>query len=125
MPNRLMEFASPDLAAQLLKSAPAELDALPFGVVRMDTKGVVEFYNTFESRLSGMSPETVLGKHFFTEIAPCTNNFMVAERFASEPLLDATIDYVFTYRMAPTKVRLRLLRDEAAGWQFLCVELPA
>lgn len=120
-----MEFSSPDLAAQLLKSTPAELDALSFGVVRMDTEGVVQFYNSFESKLSGMSPETVRGKHFFTEIAPCTNNFMVAERFASEPALDATIDYVFTYRMAPTKVRLRLLRDEAAGWQFLCVELPA
>jgi len=82
----------------------------------------VTSYNRFESALSGMPPEKVVGKNFFTEVAPCTNNFLVATRFETESSLDDIVDYVFTYRMSPTKVRLRLLKDAAAGWKFLCVE---
>ena len=35
---------------------------------------------------------------------------MVAHRFETEPEVDSTIDYVFTFRLAPTKVRLRLMK---------------
>jgi hypothetical protein len=34
---------------------------------------------------------------------------MVAHRFGTEKTIDDIIDYVFTVRMQPTKVRLRLL----------------
>jgi len=117
-----MNFQSPDLGRLLADTPPEVLDDLPFGVVRMDIQSIVEFYNRYESELSGISTDNVLGKHFFSEVAPCTNNFLVAIRYETESLLDETLDYVFTYRMAPTKVRLRLLKDAGAGWQFLCVE---
>jgi hypothetical protein len=38
-----------------------------------------------------------------------------------EPDLDDTIDYVFTFRMAPTPVRLRMLARAGAGHQYLVV----
>ena len=46
---------------------------------------------------------------------------MVAARFEEESL-DEQLDYVFTYRMKPTKVRLRLLKSPLAEHQYLLVE---
>ena len=120
-----MQFDSPSLLRLLLEADDQALDTLPFGVVGMDLNGTVRRYNRFESDLSGMRPETVIGRHFFTEVAPCTNNFMVAGRYDGEETLDEALDYVFTYRMAPTKVRLRLLKDTALGCQYLCVRRPS
>lgn len=97
------------------------LDRLDFGVVVMAPDGTVTGYNTYESRLSGLSKDRVIGRHFFSAVAPCTNNFMVSHRFESECPLDDTIDYVFTLRMKPRKVRLRLLRAPDAPSMFLVV----
>jgi hypothetical protein len=46
----------------------------------------------------------------------------VAFRFENEPVLDAIIDYVFTFRMKPTAVKLRLLRQNGRR-MYLAVEL--
>ncbi len=117
-----MEFRDEHLLESLTVATPEQLDALPFGVVRMDLHGIVDGYNRFESDLSGLSAERVVGKPFFEQVAPCTNNYMVAERFA-EDSLDEQLDYVFTYRMKPTKVRLRLLKaSPSAEHQYLLVE---
>jgi len=81
----------------------------------------VAVYNKAESALSGLRPERVIGRHFFSAIAPCSNNYLVAGRF-DEAELDAIVDYVFTLRMAPTPVRLRLLRQPNARHMYMIVE---
>jgi photoactive yellow protein len=115
-------FDAPDLLDVLEDADDAALDAAPFGVISMTPEGVVTHYNTSESQLSGLSPARVVGRIFFTGVAPCTNNFMVAHRFQHEPELDATIDYVFTTRMTPTPVRLRMLRQTGRRGMYLIVE---
>jgi photoactive yellow protein len=115
-------FDEPDLLDRLEMADEATLDEMPFGVIAMRDDGVVEVYNAAESRLSGLSPNKVAGRHFFSAVAPCTNNFMVAHRFETEPELDAIIDYVFTLRMQPTKVRLRLLKQPLRRWMYLVVQ---
>jgi photoactive yellow protein len=106
-----------------LEAADADtLDALVFGVVGMAADGTVTSYNTAESLLSGLTPSKVVGRHFFSAVAPCTNNFMVAYRFSTEAIIDDIIDYVFTLRMQPTKVRLRLLKQTGRPRMFLAVE---
>jgi photoactive yellow protein len=87
----------------------------------MGLDSVVTSYNAWESRLSGLRPADVVGRHFFTGVAPCTNNFMVALRY-EETDLDETVEYVFSYRLRPVNVRLRLLKSLAQGRQFLVVE---
>jgi len=114
-------FTDPDLLDRLEAADDAALDTAPFGVVAMTQDGTVSSYNLAESRLSGMTPARVIGRHFFSAVAPCTNNFMVAQRFETEPALDAIVDYVFTLRMQPTKVRLRLLRQPGRR-MYLVVE---
>ena len=98
-----------------------DLDELDFGVIGFDSEENVTVYNRFESGVSGLTPVRVLGKNLFVEVAPCTNNFLVAERFRSEPSLDAELDYVFTLRMKPTPVRLRLLADPSARLRYMIV----
>jgi photoactive yellow protein len=115
-------FNEQDLLDRLEEASDAVLDTLPFGVIAMAGNGTVVSYNGTESRLSGLMPANVIGRHFFSAVAPCTNNFMVAYRFETEPALDAVFDYVFTLRMQPTAVRLRLLKQPLRRRMYLVVE---
>lgn len=116
-----MKFEESNVHDQLLAASDSELDCVDFGVIGLDPDHRVVSYNKIESTFSGLSAERVIGRHFFTEVAPCTNNFMVAHRFETEEALDATIGYIFTLRMRPTPVRLRLLRRPSSERQFLLV----
>ncbi len=111
-----------DLLTQLEAATPDDLDAAPFGVVSMDRAGTVTHYNITEAKLAGLLPERVVGLHFFSNVAPCTNNYMVAGRFEENEQLDESVDYVFTLRMKPTRVRLRLLKAPESVHQYLVVE---
>lgn len=115
-------FTEPDLIDRLEAADDAALNMVPFGVVAMSRDGLVTSYNASESRMSGLSSGNVIGRHFFSAVAPCTNNFMVAYRFETENTLDALIDYVFTLRMQPTAVRLRLLKQPERQRMYLAVE---
>ena len=114
-----LKFDDADLAGSLATLDDDALDNVPFGVVRLDADDHVLSYNRWEATLSGLDPARVRGQHFFTQVAPCTNNFMVAERY-KETEVDEVVDYVFTFRMQPTKVRLRLI--VTASDRFLCVD---
>ena len=119
-------FDAPDLHRQLESFTHDELDALDFGVMGFDASEAVTRYNSTESRLAGLSAERVLGHGLFSVVAPCMNNFLVAQRFqdaaASGELLDVVIDYVFTLRMRPRKVKLRLLAASGSSHRYVVVQ---
>ncbi|MEH6435520.1 phosphonate transporter [Massilia sp. DD77] len=121
-----LTFDTPDLAAHLDRCSTGELDQLDFGVIGFDADTNVHLYNAFESKAAGLSPERVLGQPLFTSVAPCMNNFMVAQRFedaeAEGAELDATIDYVLTLRMRPVKVALRLLAGPGRANRYVLVQ---
>lgn len=120
-----LSFDLPGLGQQLAALTDAELDLLDFGVIGFDGDTHVCRYNRIESLEAGLSPQRILGQPLFTNVAPCMNNFMVAQRFddASEQgaLLDATIDYVLTLRMRPIKVALRLISLPGAAVRYVLV----
>ena len=124
-----LAFTDPHLQDHLDQASDDELDALDFGVIGIDGAGVVRRYNALESRLAGLSKERVLGNALFTVVAPCMNNFLVAQRFddalSTGTALDATIDYVLTLRMRPVKVKLRLLAGAGAEQRYVLVLRPA
>ena len=91
----------------------------------MNADGRVTLYNSYESALSGLKPESVAGRNYFEEVAPCTNNYILAQRFLDEPELDEVIPYVFSFRLKPTPVRLRMLKSAAAKSMYLLVERSA
>ena len=120
-----LQFDQSDIFAALDAHVETDLDALDFGVIGIDTAGLVRRYNKYESQLAGLSPDRVLGTSLFTTVAPCMNNFLVAQRFedavAAGTALDATIDYVFTLRMRPAKVKLRLLVQPGFALSYILV----
>ena len=124
-----LDFDQADLHVHLDALDEAEIDALDFGVIGIDAAGVVNRYNTFESNFAGLGKPRVLGHPLFTAVAPCMNNFMVAQRFADAAdagtTLDATIDYVLTLRMRPVKVKLRLLAAPGLAGRYVLVRRPA
>ncbi|CAN5138644.1 hypothetical protein BH11PSE10_BH11PSE10_20280 [soil metagenome] len=101
------------------------LDALDFGVIAFDAEGIVRRYNSFESKAAGLSAQRVLGSSLFDVVAPCMNNFLVAQRFedalAEAVPLDDTINYVLTLRMRPVKVQLRLLSEPDSAMRYVLV----
>ncbi len=118
-----MTFDLPHILTRLQALDDDGLDALDFGVIAFDAAGAVRRYSACESRNSGLSPEHVLGRHLFKDVAPCMNNHLVARRFeaAAEAgqVLDDTIDYLLTWRMRPTRIRLRLLQGPGCPLSYL------
>ncbi|MDY0058042.1 MAG: phosphonate transporter [Methyloversatilis sp.] len=118
-------FSDAALFDYLDRASDAELDSLDFGVIGMDDATHVRRYNRFESAAAGLSPDRVIGHALFTVVAPCMNNFMVAQRFEDAQqdgsALDDTIDYVLTLRMRPVKVKLRLLARPGSGLRYVLV----
>lgn len=116
-----LDFHAPHLFDALNAAPAAELEDAPFGVVRMNAAMEVLVYNRTETMLSGLDPVWVLGKHFFSQIAPCIDNHLVAARYRHATDLDEILDYVLAFHMRPTRVKLRLLKRQAHEWSYFCV----
>ena len=62
-----------DLAGQLEQMTDDARNALPFGVIGLDSNGKVWFYSRREAELSGYGDRPVKDLDFFREVAPCMN----------------------------------------------------
>ena len=94
-----------------------ELDALPYGVIQLDAQGTVLRYNASEEQLSGLNKSKVIGKNFFTEIAPCTDLQEFRGRFSqgvASAELHCTFRFHFAFKHNPcdVTVTLYLNRDQ-------------
>ncbi len=116
-----LDFLYPALLATLESCSDQDLDALDFGVIAFSPEGLVTRYNLAESRGAGFTRERVIGRHLFVDVAPCMNNFLVAQRFEDDAELDVELDYTFTFRVRPTPVRLRLLKSQRCKTRYVLV----
>lgn len=101
-----------------------QLDSLPFGAIRLDEQGTILSYNMAEARLTGRDPKKVVGRNFFTEIAPCTNVQSFAGRFregVAKGDLHAVFPYRFDFEMAPRDVTVTLFysNQTRSAWVFV------
>lgn len=119
-PSPHLDFADDALPEALRTASEETLNAADFGIIRVDDDGAVLFFNEAEAELSGMRPEEVRGRNFFTQVAPCTNNRLFRGRFREglkAGTMDETFSYTYTYKMRPTLVNVRLCRDaEGNNW---------
>jgi len=121
---RELHFEDDSVGEQLRRADPETLDGAGFGVIKIDDEGVVEFFNRWESELSGVKKEEAEGRNFFTQVAPCTNNRLFRGRFRKgvrRGELDETFTYTYTYKMRPTLVEVHLYRD-ADGNNWIMVQ---
>lgn len=101
-----------------------EADRLPFGVMELSAEGVVRTYNLAEAAMAGLDADEVIGRRFFGDVAPCTRETEVEERFRG--LVDggggeADFTFVFRFRTGHRLVRIRMLVDPERDAHLLLV----
>jgi photoactive yellow protein len=101
-----------------------ELDALPFGAIQLDRGGTILRFNEYEANLSNRRAPDTVGRHFFRDVAPCTNVREFYGRFQEgieRGELNATFDYHFAFKHAPRDVRVTLFFSAPTGtvWVFV------
>ena len=125
--------ASPPLDASILiarlremKDFPAtQFDALPFGAIKVDRTGRILMYNAAEAQLAERQPASVIGKNFFTEVAPCTNVEAFAAKFhkwIAANGLNVVFPFIFTFPKGPMKVWVTLYYEVDADCAWIFVE---
>lgn len=116
-------FVPAELFNMLGNLSRADADACDFGVVKLDDAGNVQMVNRYQSELGGVPVPQFEGKHWFTRIAPCTNNalfFGTFKKGIAAGALNVCFPYTFTFKMKPTNVKVHMYRDQASGtnWAF-------
>ena len=89
----------------------AELDQLPYGMIQLDAAGRILKFNSVESRLASLPQQQQIGKHFFTEVAPCTKVQDFYGRFKEGVIresLDSSFQFHFAFKQNPRDVTVRL-----------------
>ena len=110
-PMNIVGFGKDDIENVLSKLTSKEIDQLAFGAVQLDAKGTVLQYNAAEASITGRKREDVIGRNFFREVAPCTDSPAFKGAFDAGVRsgdLNTMFEYVFDYRMAPTKVKIHM-----------------
>jgi len=102
----------------------AELDALPFGAIQLDTTGRILQFNEYEANLSNRRAPDTVGWNFFRDVAPCTNVRDFQGRFTEgieRRELNVTFDFRFAFKQAPRDVRVTLFYSAptATVWVFV------
>ncbi len=92
----LPEFDTPELAKAVESLTDEQRDALSFGAIGLDRDGTVRTYSNKERALSGNLKKPVIGKTFFTDIAPCMNNGYFLGRI-EKARAAGTLDISFTF----------------------------
>lgn len=123
LPDRVT-FDQADLDNVLANLSDAQVDELAFGAIQVDRDGRVLTFNATESRMTNRDPKDVIGKDFFNEVAPCTRRPEFYGRFQEgvrTGKLSVIFDYIFDYKMAPTKVRVHMKKAmmDDTYWMFV------
>lgn len=111
-------------ADELAQMTREQLDALPYGVIELTADGTILSYNAGEAELSGRKPEKVIGKNFFTEVAPCTDVREFHGRFVDlieHRSVNYEFDFVFTFD-PPVTVHIIMLYEQEEKTVWVIVE---
>jgi photoactive yellow protein len=117
-------FGKDDIQNVLAGMGAGEIDKLAFGAVQLDAGGKILQYNIVEGAITGRDPKAMIGRNFFTDVAPCTNTRAFKGAFddgVKSGSLNTMFEYVFDYNMKPTKVKVHMKRAVIGGafWVFV------
>jgi photoactive yellow protein len=120
----IVQFGSDDIENNLANMSDEDLDQLAFGAIQLDASGKVLQYNAAEGGITGRDPKSVIGKNFFKEVAPCTQSKEFQGRFqegVKNDNLHTMFEYVFDYKMQPTKVKVHMKKAlvDDSYWIFV------
>jgi photoactive yellow protein len=96
----------------------ATLDLLPYGIIVVDEEGKILYYNAREEEIASRHREDVLGKNFFSEVAPCTQVREFYGRFQEtmhRAGLVADFHFRFPFPERPREVEITLTSFQKDG----------
>ena len=94
--------------------SPAELDALPQGIIRVDKSAKIICYNAAQATLAHRPAQTTIGLNFFRDVAPCAdvkdfhgrfNDFVLKEGAMTE-----TFSFVFRFGWGQESVSITMVK---------------
>jgi len=101
-------------------------DELPFGAIVIDPNGMIIAYNEYETRLSHLERDEVVGKNFFRDVAPCTAVQAFEGRLKSflktNDRVSEAFDYLFPFVHGMATVEITFLRLPQKGQILIAVE---
>ena len=118
-----MDYAS--LYKKVDDMTTAELDALPMGIIQLDEHGKILHFNNYEAELSKLSKDSVLGRNFFREVAPCTDVQEFHGRFkqgVAEKSLHVKFRYHFAFKQDPRNVLVTLFYSNITSSVWVLVQ---
>jgi photoactive yellow protein len=110
---------------QLNTLSKEQLDALPFGTVRINADGMILFYSRAHAAITRRDGTAVLGRNFFTDVAPCTIVPEFYGRFRHGVLtghLNTSFNFVFDFEMDPVEVRITMQSADCEDEFWIIVE---
>jgi len=123
MSLEVIDFGASDIDNKLANMSASQIDDLAFGAIQLDANGIIQQYNEAEGAITGRSPSQVIGKNFFTDVAPCTNTpkFKGAFEKVVADRGSVMLEYTFDYQMSPTKVKAHMKPALVGGsfWIFV------
>ncbi|WP_295581577.1 EAL domain-containing protein [uncultured Lamprocystis sp.] len=102
-----------------------QLDQLPCGAIRVDAAGIILFYSRSQAEITNREPEAVIGRNFFSDVAPCTIVPEFYGRFRRGVLtgnLNTTFEFVFDFEMHPVQVCIAMRASNRPGEFWIVVE---
>ena len=119
-----VNFGSDDIGNKLAEMNDKDIDNLAFGAINLDKNGKILSYNKAEGEITGRNPQEVIGKNFFTEVAPCTKTDDFFGKFkegVKSGNLSTMFEYTFDYQMKPTKVKVHMKKslNDDSYWVFV------
>ncbi len=107
------------LDVRLLESV---IDHLPIGAIVLDDDGIIQRFNRHEEQLSGLDRSQTVGKSFFSDIAPCTEDIELGPKFregiANNNLdLEVEFSFPYPYNKVPRDVYIRAVSVDSGDDQ--------
>lgn len=116
-------FMSWSLAQEMERLAPEEIDRLPFGVIGLDPQGTIRLYNRTEAETFGVGNRPVIGKTFYSDVAPCMNNAYfkgLIDKARAAGKLDLQFTFIGSYVNARQELKVRVQSASDGGtWIFI------
>jgi photoactive yellow protein len=121
----IIAFGKDDIENKLTKMSAKQIDELAFGAIQLDAQGKILRYNEAEAQITGRQASAVIGSNFFRDVAPCTNTPRFKGIFDAgvrTNTLNAMFEYVFDYKMNPTKVKIHMKKAISDGTYWIFVK---
>ena len=93
-------------------------DRMQFGIIELNFDGIIMAYNMGEAKVAGRSAADMIGRNFFTEMAPCTKTPEFYGRFkagVASGTFSVRFDYLFDFESEPRAVRVSMMSSKIDG----------